>query len=71
MFFWPLGFFGLGSPDVVSWGRMLANGQRFLASGWWMSVFPGAAILLTVLAFNLLGDVVTAMVDPRRSRTAL
>ena len=65
-----LSFFGLGSPDVVSWGRMLANGQRFLANGWWMSVFPGLAILLTVLAFNLLGDAVGVMLDPRRGRTA-
>jgi peptide/nickel transport system permease protein len=45
---------------------MLASGQRFLANGWWMSVFPGLAILLTVLAFNLLGEAVGVILDPRR-----
>ena len=61
-----LSFFGLGSPDVVSWGRMLNSGQRFLFNAWWLSLFPGAAIFLTVLALNLLGDAVGAALDPRR-----
>jgi peptide/nickel transport system permease protein len=64
-----LSFFGLDSPDVISWGRMLATGQRFLASAWWISLFPGLAILLTVLAFNLVGDSMGAVLDPRRSRS--
>ena len=65
-----LSYFGLSSPDVISWGRMLASGQRFLASGWWMSLFPGLAILLTVLAFNLVGDTLTRLLDPRRAQSA-
>jgi peptide/nickel transport system permease protein len=66
-----LGFLGLSSPDVVSWGRMLNSGQHFLFSAWWLSVFPGTAIFLTVLAFNLAGDAVGAAIDPRRSAGAL
>jgi peptide/nickel transport system permease protein len=61
-----LSFFGLGNPDVVSWGRMLNHGQQFLGSGWWMSFFPGMAIFLTVLSFNLLGDAIGVALDPRR-----
>ena len=53
-----LGFLGLSSADIISWGRMLNAGQRFLFEAWWLSVFPGAAIFLTVLAFNLLGDAI-------------
>jgi peptide/nickel transport system permease protein len=60
-----LSFFGLSSPDTMSWGRMLNSGQRFLNSAWWLSFFPGLAILLTVLAFNLLGDGIGAAIDPR------
>lgn len=62
-----LGFLGLSSPDIVSWGRMLNSGQRFLFNAWWLSVFPGTAIFLTVLAFNLAGDALGAAMDPRRS----
>jgi peptide/nickel transport system permease protein len=60
-----LSFFGLSSPDAMSWGRMLNSGQRFLNNAWWLSFFPGLAILLTVLAFNLLGDGIGAALDPR------
>ena len=60
-----LSFLGLSSADLVSWGRMLNSGQRFLYNAWWLSVFPGAAIFLTVLAFNLLGDAVGAALNPR------
>lgn len=60
-----LSFFGLTSVEIVSWGRMLFSGQRFLFNGWWMSVFPGMAILLTVLAFNLLGDAIGTALNPR------
>jgi peptide/nickel transport system permease protein len=63
-----LSFFGLGSPDVVSWGRMLNSGQRFLFNAWWLSVFPGAAIFATVLALNLLGDMIGLALEPRRAR---
>jgi len=62
-----LSFLGLSSPDVVSWGRILSVGQRFLFSAWWLSVFPGLAIFLTVLAFNLVGDAMGDIFNPRRS----
>lgn len=60
-----LGFFGLGDPNLVSWGAMLNEAQQYLRSAWWMAVFPGAAIALTVLAFNRLADVLNAGLDPR------
>ena len=63
-----LSFLGLSSADLVSWGRMLNSGQRFLFNAWWLSFFPGAAIFLTVLAFNVLGDAVAAVLNPRNKR---
>lgn len=60
-----LSFFGLTSVEIISWGRMLFSGQRFLFNGWWLSVFPGLAIFLTVLAFNLLGDSIGSALNPR------
>jgi len=60
-----LSFLGLSSADIISWGRMLNAGQRFLFNAWWMSVFPGLAIFLTVLAFNLLGDAIGSALNPR------
>lgn len=63
-----LAFFGLSSVDIVSWGRMLNSGQRFLFNAWWLSLFPGVAIFATVLAFNLLGDAVGATLDPKGAR---
>jgi peptide/nickel transport system permease protein len=60
-----LSFFGLSSADIISWGRMLNSGQRFLFNAWWLSVFPGSAIFLTVLAFNLLGDALGSALNPR------
>jgi len=63
-----LSFFGLSSPDVISWGRMLTSGQRFLHQAWWLSIFPGLAIFMTALAFNLAGDCIRAVHDPQRGR---
>lgn len=60
-----LSFFGLTSPDVASWGKMLNSGQRYFYQAWWLSIFPGLAIFLTVLAFNLLGDKLTEAFNPR------
>ncbi len=60
-----LSFFGLSTPDVPSWGGMLNEGQRFVYQAWWLSVFPGLAILVTVLSFNLLGDSLGAAFNPR------
>lgn len=66
-----LSFLGLGvQPPQPSWGRMLFDAQGFLGQAWWMSVFPGAAIFVTVLAFNLAGDGLRDVLDPRQ-RTML
>ncbi len=51
-----LGFVGLGDPDIVSWGYLASEAQRFLRVAWWMSVFPGLAIAATVLGLNLVSD---------------
>jgi peptide/nickel transport system permease protein len=63
-----LSFLGLSSAELVSWGRMLNSGQRFLFNAWWLSLFPGTAIFVTVLAFNLVGDAVGAVLNPRATR---
>jgi peptide/nickel transport system permease protein len=63
-----LSFLGLSSADLVSWGRMLNSGQRFLYNAWWLSLFPGAAIFLTVLAFNLLGDAIGSALNPKTAQ---
>jgi peptide/nickel transport system permease protein len=63
-----LSFLGLSSAELVSWGRMLNSGQRFLFNAWWLSFFPGTAIFLTVLAFNLFGDAVGSVLNPRNAR---
>lgn len=63
-----LSFLGLSSADLISWGRMLNSGQRLLFNAPWLSIFPGAAIFLTVLAFNVVGDAVGAALDPKRRR---
>lgn len=66
-----LSFLGLGvQPPQPSWGRMLFDAQDFIGVAWWMSVFPGLAILLTTLAFNLVGDGLAQVLDPKR-RTLL
>jgi peptide/nickel transport system permease protein len=61
-----LGFLGLGDPNVTSWGTLASEAQRFLRVAWWLSLFPGGAILLAVLGLNLLGDAVTDVVTGRR-----
>jgi peptide/nickel transport system permease protein len=63
-----LSFLGLTSAELVSWGRMLNSGQRMLFNAWWLSFFPGVAIFVTVLAFNLFGDAVGAVFNPRNRR---
>ena len=62
-----LSFLGLGQqPPEPSWGSMLNAAQRFLTQAPWLAIFPGAAIFLTVLAFNLVGDGLRDALDPRR-----
>jgi peptide/nickel transport system permease protein len=61
-----LSFLGLGQqPPAPSWGSMLNNAQRFLVQAPWMAIWPGVAIFLTVLAFNLFGDGLRDALDPR------
>jgi dipeptide transport system permease protein len=61
-----LGFLGLGAqPPTPEWGTMLANALQYLQSAWWVVTFPGLAILLAVLAFNLIGDGLRDALDPR------
>ncbi len=60
-----LGFFGLGDPNRPSWGGMLNQAQQYLRSAWWMAAFPGLAIALAVLGFNLLGDALSDWLDPK------
>lgn len=60
-----LGFFGLGDPNNPSWGSMLNEAQQYLRVAWWMSVFPGLAIALTVQSFNVLGDALNDAMNPR------
>ncbi len=62
-----LGFFGLGDPNLPSWGGMLNEAQQYLRSAWWMAAFPGLAIALAVLGFNLLGDALADRLDPKRA----
>ena len=64
-----LSFFGLGAqPPDPSWGRMLAEGRAFLGQAPWMGIFPGLAIMAAVLGFNLLGDGLRDVLDPRWRR---
>jgi peptide/nickel transport system permease protein len=61
-----LTFLGLGvDPTIPSWGGMLADGRTYLQTAWWVSVFPGLAIMLTVLGLNLLADWSRDRLDPR------
>jgi peptide/nickel transport system permease protein len=63
-----LSFLGLGAQDpVTDWGLMVSEGQRYFTPDWWLVTFPGLAILLTAFAFNLLGDGLRDMLDPKRS----
>ncbi len=64
-----LSFLGAGvDPETPTWGNMLRDGQRVLQRAWWLSVFPGAALVLTVLTLNLLGDGLRDALDPRARR---
>jgi len=61
-----LGFLGLGAqPPSPEWGAMLSTGRQFVMNAWWIAAIPGCAILLTSLAFNLFGDGLRDILDPR------
>jgi len=62
-----LSFLGVGlPPPTPTWGSMVAEGRSYVVSAWWLSLVPGAAILVTVLSFNLLGDTLTELINPER-----
>lgn len=64
-----LSYLGLGvQPPTPSWGNMLFEGRRFMDSAWWISVWPGVAIFVTVLCLNLVGDLLRDLLDPRARR---
>jgi peptide/nickel transport system permease protein len=64
-----LSFLGVGvQPPQSSWGEMIAEATSIFDTAWWFMVFPGAALLLTVLAFNLLGDGLQDALNPRSTR---
>jgi peptide/nickel transport system permease protein len=61
-----LGFIGVGAqPPIPEWGAMISAGRNYLPDHWWMATFPGLAILITVLGFNLLGDGLRDVLDPQ------
>ncbi len=64
-----LSFLGVGvPPPTPSWGSMVSDGRNFIASAWWVSLIPGAAVLVVVLAANLLGDALADYLNPDRRR---
>ncbi|WMS41672.1 ABC transporter permease [Acuticoccus sp. MNP-M23] len=65
-----LSFLGLGvPPSIPTWGSMLADGRTYISTSWWMALFPGLAIFLTVLSINMLGDALRDNLDPRLKRS--
>jgi dipeptide transport system permease protein len=64
-----LGYLGLGAqPPLPEWGTMLADAREFVLRAWWVVTFPGLMILLAVLAFNLVGDGLRDVLDPKLKR---
>jgi peptide/nickel transport system permease protein len=64
-----LSFLGLGDPNLMSWGYIIGASRTVMRQAWWMSVFPGLAILLTVLSLNLIGEGLNDAFNPRLQRT--
>ena len=63
-----LSFLGLGDPNIMSWGYMIGAARTVLRTAWWLSFIPGIAILLTVLALNLIGEGLSDALNPRLAR---
>lgn len=63
-----LSFLGLGDPNLISWGYMVGAGRTVIRQAWWITVFPGIAILLSVLALNLIGEALSDALNPRLAR---
>ena len=65
-----LGFLGMGAqPPTPEWGTMLADAREFILRAWWVVTFPGLAILIAVLAFNIMGDGLRDALDPKMKRS--
>jgi peptide/nickel transport system permease protein len=65
-----LSFLGVGvPPEIPTWGTMLADARIYISTSWWMPLFPGLCIFITVLGINLLGDALRDLLDPRLKRT--
>jgi peptide/nickel transport system permease protein len=63
-----LGFLGLGAqPPLAEWGAMVSTGRRYLLDYWWVATIPGLAIFVVSLGFNLLGDGLRDVLDPKSS----
>ena len=63
-----LSFLGLGDPNLISWGYMVGAGRTVIRQAWWITVFPGIAILLSVLALNLIGEGLNDALNPRLAK---
>jgi peptide/nickel transport system permease protein len=63
-----LSFLGLGDPNLMSWGYMVGAGRTVIRQAWWITLFPGIAILLSVLALNLIGEGLNDALNPRLSK---
>ena len=63
-----LSFLNMGDPNVVSWGSMIGDGRSLLRTAWFLTALPGAAIAITVLSLNLVGDGLNDVLDPRSGR---
>ena len=63
-----LSFLGLGDPNMISWGYMVGAGRTVIRQAWWITVFPGVAILLSVLAMNLVGEGLNDALNPRLAK---
>ncbi|MFQ5998689.1 MAG: ABC transporter permease, partial [Candidatus Bathyarchaeia archaeon] len=60
-----LSFIGLGDPNLISWGYMIQNSVAFIRDAWWMTVFPGLAVILIALGFNLVAFGLNDALNPR------
>ncbi|MCE5236488.1 MAG: ABC transporter permease [Eubacteriales bacterium] len=62
-----LSFLGLGDPNIISWGQMIYQGKSYITSAWWISLFPGVAVIITVIFFYMLGDGLNHVLNPKYS----
>ena len=60
-----LSFLGLGDPNLMTWGFLIGTGRSVIRIAWWMSVFPGIALLLVIVAINLVADQLRDELNPR------